>query len=339
MNIIKKILPSRSALGLVKRDIVYFTSDLTREILHSIAAKINNKTIANPPKIKIQRLTDNPIVYRDLDEKIGNNINGPCLIRTPEWIENPLGKYYLYFAHHKGTYIRLAYSDNIKGPWKIYNPGVLNLKQSYFNDHVASPDVKIRHDRREIWMYYHGCTLGEPQMTRIAISSDGLNFTARPEILGKPYWRMFEWQNYYYILEKPGKFLRSKTGFSDFETGPDLSLFLPNMRHAAVRVRDNNLLEIFYSEIRGRPEHILLSTIELTPDWREWIPSKPVTVLKPEMDYEGANYPIIASKTGMASQPVCQLRDPDIFEEDGQTYLLYSVAGEQGIAIAELRLF
>jgi len=30
------------------------------------------------------------------------------------------------------------------------------------------------------------------------------------------------------------------------------------------------------------------------------------------------------------------LRDPAIFEEYGRIYLLYSVAGESGIAIAEL---
>jgi hypothetical protein len=33
---------------------------------------------------------------------------------------------------------------------------------------------------------------------------------------------------------------------------------------------------------------------------------------------------------------VNQLRDPAIFEEDGRTYLLYAVAGESGIAIAEI---
>jgi hypothetical protein len=35
-------------------------------------------------------------------------------------------------------------------------------------------------------------------------------------------------------------------------------------------------------------------------------------------------------------QPVNQLRDPAIFEEDGRIYLLYAIAGEQGIAIGEL---
>jgi hypothetical protein len=34
---------------------------------------------------------------------------------------------------------------------------------------------------------------------------------------------------------------------------------------------------------------------------------------------------------------VRQLRDPAIFREDGRTYLIYSVAGESGLAIAELR--
>ncbi|MGF1486973.1 MAG: hypothetical protein ACFBSE_07655 [Prochloraceae cyanobacterium] len=333
----KKKLPNRTAIGLIKRDIIYFSSGITRKILHSIAANIDRKTVPKPPKIAVKRLKENPIIYPEMDEKIGNNINGPSLIKVPEWVENPLGKYYLYFAHHQGSYIRLAYANNIAGPWKIYDRGVLNLQQSYFKDHVASPDLKIMSDRREIWLYYHGCTHGKPQMTRMAISRDGLNFTANPEILGKPYWRIFEWDNYYYILEKPGQFLRSKTGCKDFESGPNISLYLPNMRHAAVRVRDN-MLDIFYSEIRGRPEQILLSTIKLTPDWKEWIPSQPVTVLKPETDYEGANYPILASKTGMSRQPVCQLRDPGIFEENGKTYLFYSVAGENGIAIAEITI-
>lgn len=31
-----------------------------------------------------------------------------------------------------------------------------------------------------------------------------------------------------------------------------------------------------------------------------------------------------------------ELRDPCIFREEGRTYLLYSVAGERGIAGAEL---
>jgi hypothetical protein len=35
---------------------------------------------------------------------------------------------------------------------------------------------------------------------------------------------------------------------------------------------------------------------------------------------------------------VNQLRDPAIFEDNGRVYLLYAVAGESGIAIAEVFL-
>ena len=33
-----------------------------------------------------------------------------------------------------------------------------------------------------------------------------------------------------------------------------------------------------------------------------------------------------------------QLRDPCIFEEEGRTYLFYAIAGEMGIAMAELEI-
>ena len=81
-----------------------------------------------------------------------DNINGPSVIKVPDWIENPLGKYYLYFAHHKGKQIRLAYSDNIEGPFTIHNVGVLNVNQTLGHDHieVRCPD----NDNKKI-MYYH----------------------------------------------------------------------------------------------------------------------------------------------------------------------------------------
>ena len=40
----------------------------------------------------------------------------------------------------------------------------------------------------------------------------------------------------------------------------------------------------------------------------------------------------------MAYEKVNQLRDPAIFEDDGRIFLLYAVAGEAGIAIAEVFL-
>ena len=112
-------------------------------------------------------------------------------------------------------------------------------------------------------------------------------------------------------------------------------MFTKNMRYAALKL-DGNQLSVFYSDAFDCPERILLSIIELTPNWLEWKASEPCTVLEPEMDYEGADLPLESSERGWSPERVRQLRDPAIFREGDNTYLLYSVAGEHGIAIAKL---
>ncbi len=270
---------------------------------------------------------------------MGDNVNGPSLIRVPAWLNNPLGCYYLYFAHHDGHYIRLAYADRLEGPWRMHEAGALSLKESGFAGHVASPDVHVDHHEKRIRMYFHGSEVasgvpGAAQYTRVALSSDGLNFEASLERLGRPYFRVFTWSGYTYALGMPGVFYRSRDGLGRFEEGP--RLFGPNMRHSALKL-DGNVLSVFYTDVGDNPESIKLATIELTPDWLTWKESKAVTVLQPEESYEGADAPRVPSVRGLVHGPVCQLRDPAIFREDGRTYLLYSVAGESGIAIAELK--
>ena len=82
--------------------------------------------------VRVTRLHDAPIITPDLHPSIGVNIQGPSLIRVPEWVQEPLGTYYLYFADHKGSYIRLAYADDLRGPWQVHPPGSLQLVDSYF---------------------------------------------------------------------------------------------------------------------------------------------------------------------------------------------------------------
>ena len=55
------------------------------------------------------------------------------------WSENTLAQHYLYFADHKGRYIRLAYADAVTGPWKIHVPGTLRIEDSYFL--TSQPEV------------------------------------------------------------------------------------------------------------------------------------------------------------------------------------------------------
>lgn len=288
--------------------------------------------------MRIERFQVNPIIRPHMDARMGDNINGPSLIRVPSWCANPLGRYYLYFAHHDGRYIRMAYADDLAGPWQTHAPGVLPLAQSHFAGHIASPDVHVDHVERRIRMYFHGAdepsgAKGGPQHTRVAISADGLAFNALPENLGLPYFRAFTWQNMVYALAMPGVFYRSRDGLTNFERGPEL--FTPQMRHSALQLEGDTLF-VYYTNVGDAPESILLSAIDLKPDWRRWHATAPRRLLRPEHDYEGGHLPPAPSVRGLVHDPVCQLRDPAIFSERDRTYLLYSVAGEHGIAIAEL---
>ena len=74
----------------------------------------------------------------------------------------------------------------------------------------------------------------------------------------------------------------------------------------------------------------------MSQPWNEWQPTEPKSLLFPEMDYEGGHRPRAASERGWAPEREWQLRDPCIYREGDRTYLLYSIAGEHGIALAEL---
>ncbi len=299
------------------------------------------------------RVGDQPIITPASSPTIGDNINGPSLIRVPAWVQHPLGRYYLYFAHHEGKYIRLAYADRLTGPWKIHEPGTLRLEnvKTCF-DHIASPDVHVDEAAKQIRMYFH-CPTRQPnqplntgegkgvditiQNSLVATSRDGVDFTPQEKVLGGPYFRVFQWRGQYYAIAWGGHLFRSRDGMSPFEAGPQL---FPNekrgMRHNAPLLRGDTL-RLYFSRISDEPERILLSEIKLTSDWRKWTPSEPQTVLEPERGYEGGNLPLAESKIGLAPTPVRQLRDPAIFEENGHVYLLYTVAGERGIGLAEIK--
>lgn len=290
--------------------------------------------------VQVLRSPSSPIIRPRMDARMGDNVNGPSLIRAPEWIARPLGRYYLYFGHHNGAYIRLAYADDLEGPWRMYEAGVLSLAQTGFAGHVASPDAHVDAERREVRLYFHGSDWTADRspavyshVTRVALSSGGLDFDVVPVDLGRPYLRAFRWDGWWYALAMPGVLCRSRDGLRGFEEGP--ALFGPDQRHAAVRLR-GDALDVFFTNAGDRPERILRATVRLAGDWRTWRAGPSEVLIEPETEYEGADLPLEASRRGAADRRVRQLRDPAIYEESGRTYLLYAVAGESGIAIAQL---
>jgi hypothetical protein len=185
-------------------------------------------------------------------------------------------------------------------------------------------------------MYFHGLAAYRTQRTRVATSADGIRFAARDELLGPSYFHVFRHAGATYALAMPGILLRSADGLSSFERGP--TLFEPLQRHTAL-LRRGDTLHVFWTRVGDAPERIYASRIDLAgEDWRAWRTGAPVEVLRPETEWEGAAPPVQPSYRGAINIPVNQLRDPAVFEEGGQVFLLYAVKGEAGIAIAELTI-
>ena len=323
--------------------------------------------------MRATRLLDRPIIDADTHPSLGSNIAGPSLIRSPHWVGDPLGEFYLYFADHKGDRIKLAHADELTGPWTVHADGALTLEQSGFltqppavsddqideievayahslgaeqvpvdlradlvTPHIASPDVHIDAGGQRIVMYYHGLAALGRQTTRVAISRDGIGFQQTgSEVCGTPYLRTFRHAGGFFGLSMPAQ-LEVGAGWTT-EFSPAHRFFDDDIRHAAVLARPERAY-VFFTRVGEAPERILVSTIDLVGDPDSWRASEPVEVLRPEREWEGSEEPLEPSRRGAALGPCNQLRDPAVFEHEGRVFLLYAIAGERGIAIAELEL-
>jgi hypothetical protein len=294
---------------------------------------------------RFERVGDGPLVHAGmpgLEGELGGNINGPSVMKVPAWVENPFGKYYLFFAHHGGKFIRLAVADHVEGPYTIHASGALPVEKTQGKKkHVASPEIFVDEVNQEIRMYFHTVIKGKKpyqdqrQMTYVATSRDGIHFTPRKQQLAPFYLRVFKHGEHFYGFAKDdnagGMIVRSRDGLTAFERGPAI---IPGFRHCALLVKGQTLF-LFYTRVGDAPERILLATIDISKDWRQWIPSQPATVLEPAFPWEGSEIPLAPSKHG-ATGPANALRDPAVFVDGGTTYLFYCVKGEQGIALAKL---
>ena len=157
------------------------------------------------------------------------------------------------------------------------------------------------------------------------------------------YYRVFWWNGYPYATyhgwlsrgetpEWTTSFVPRDTPLFHRKSAKDNTGF---PRHTANHL-EGDTLTVYYSRYADSPERIRKSTVQLTDDWNDWHPSEPVEVIAPKYDFEGVDLPIRPSTGGLDRERVHELRDPAIYCEDGEKWLLYSVAGEQGIAIMQL---
>jgi hypothetical protein len=355
----------------MKRYIAFWAALLGLVLVTSRMAHLTPTYAAQ--EVTTSRLAQNPLMTVDTSASLGGNVNGPTVIRMPDWVDRPLGRYYMYFANHMGKFIRLAYADAITGPWRVYEPGVLHVRDTAFfrpqpdpketladfYTHVASPEVFVDPARKRLVMWFHGwwtngerwpsdpvkarawaTEMGYGQFTQVAESTDGIHFEVRPPITKQSYLRVFQHGGYFYGMFRQGRLARSRDPVASFEIGSNPfrdSSYADRVRHVALILRGNRL-HVFFTAIGDAPERVLVSTIDLTSDWTAWRVTPPVDVLQPETRYECADLATAPSEPGDVEGRVRQIRDPFVFEEQGQAFLFYSTCGEQGIAAAAIAL-
>ncbi|MDN3666949.1 DNRLRE domain-containing protein [Algibacter miyuki] len=206
--------------------------------LLAVILLLSTASFAQNPNYQAIRLNNgNPIVVPAMfsNPADGENINGPSLIRVPDWIPlseraDVTAQYYLYFAHHSGDYIRMAWAANIEGPYSLYNDfvtvgdrGVLDNNGSNIvldnniyieENHLASPDVMVDDANQRIIMYFHSGSSyyvnnveQNDQVTWVSTSPYGLEFYDGIESvqLGSSYFRVFEYDGDLYAFDNGAK--------------------------------------------------------------------------------------------------------------------------------------
>ena len=328
-------------------------------------------------QVRAERVGAGPIVDASLlPGEEGQSINGPSLIRVPDWVSNPLGRYYLYFAHHAGKYVRLAYADRLEGPWKLHEGGVLALDaQTSVSGHIASPQAVIDEKNRRVYLFYHG---GRPQrktagaeseaekgqVSGVAVSGDGLAFKSLERVVGPAYLQVFSHDGRWFALNHGGTLRETARLGEPFEPlakviGPDIIAavdpaklgepgampkenrptegpFRYTMRHVGVDVAGDKLV-VYFSCVGHRPERILCTVIDLTGDPAQWRAQGAYEVLRPEQAWEGADLPLAYSRGGISTERVRELRDPAVFRDGEKAWLVYTGAGEHALGLAALR--
>ncbi|MFB3902385.1 MAG: hypothetical protein ACE15E_02945 [Acidobacteriota bacterium] len=322
------------------------------------AALFAGMTVGQPqkapesPKDTFLRFSGNPLLD---GPKLGlRRIMFPSVIRVPEWVKQPKGKFYMYYAEHSGTSIYVAAADRPEGPWKPLPDPVLTIDRTPFPDHISSPDVLVVPEQKRFYLYFHGAYLDLPeygykreQPASVTISDDPLHFPASKVIIATPgvnfaYFRAFRRDGWFYAIGRQQRLFRSRDAVH-WEGGPyllswdrfgDLTREYPlalsskeitgRTIHAGLVVHpEDQTLDCYFSLKDETGVSLQKVRISTRGDWLGWAPVEmPVRALT-------AGDPLDALPDGAA-----YVRDPFVLAEEGRLYLYYVAGPEKYICLA-----
>ncbi len=351
----------------------------------------------NAQKLSVERMgngqpliSKNTFLEAGYPETDADNINGPCLVKLPDWLPHSErisanANYYLYFAHHHGKYIRLAWAEHLEGPYQLVtqstivpNPQetVLSLStvkmqndEMRINGHVASPCVIVDHKNKIFKLFFHAYGLPTKtnkrmgQKTFLATSSNGLYFgkNVSPVSLGDSYFTPFNIRNRWYAFSNGGFLYRAPSAGEtvipfNYDYTKDLwerkSRFFKEALEVyskerkldpAIGVRhlsqwiNGNTMYVFFSSRTDTPERIYWASVDISDeDFRKWHIRHVELLMQAEKDWEGGHLKPRIAVGGYAKEPINEVRDPFIFNDNGQLYMFYCAGGERGIGMVRI---
>jgi hypothetical protein len=133
--------------------------------------------LAGPAGFPTYQYIGTPFTKANLRYNPTGELIFPSLRGVYDKISGGLGRYYLYYAPHDSPGgICLAYGNSLSGQFTEYanNPIIKNVWSPHYSvSHVSSPHVIWNASNRKFYLYFHG----ENNTTRMAWSTDGVNFT------------------------------------------------------------------------------------------------------------------------------------------------------------------
>jgi hypothetical protein len=170
------------------------------------------------------------------------------------------------------------------------------------------------------------------QVSYRAVSADGLDWQVAGPPTAETYLRVFTVRGRTFAMARGGV-LMALADDGTFRSGPAP---IPRpIRHVAVLVRGDRL-HVVYSCIGDAPERLLHTELDLSADWSDWPQATPeAELMSPDRSWEGGGLPIYPSRIG-ATDLANQLRDPALFVEGDQVWLVYAGGGEAVLGLARL---
>jgi len=287
----------------------------------------------------------------DSNKFIGENINGPALLKVSKYHRKIINyKFLLFFSHHEGDFIRLMGSNSPIGPWIILPIQILkNNINIDFHDHIASPDVHGNLIKDKIIIFFHSREIGSRK--QLTFKSELKNiFDSEPKVekTNLPFYaRIFKYKKVFYALTKGGNLFETndplflnwvplvniftgETALDDVYQNSEGSI-----RHVCV-IKYKRQLFVFYTLIGDKPEQIWVSKLIINRENRKYEVIGKTSVLRPVKLYEGWGIVLRKSKSGPALMPENAVRDPFVIKHRNKYLMYYAIQGEFGLAVASL---